>query len=59
MSKTYLLWLVSTTILGIVLDALSKAILGTPGLSFGEIGMIIFIVLWCYDKDARDKREGV
>lgn len=59
MSKTYWLWLVTTFISGIVLDLLSKAILGTPGLNFGEMGMIVFVIMWCSDKDARDKREGV
>lgn len=59
MGRTYWQWLVTTAISGIALDSLSRAILGTPGLSFGEIGMLIFIVMWCNDKDARDKREGV
>lgn len=59
MGKTYWIWLITTTISGFVLDAFSKAILGTPGLSFAEMGMIIFIILWCRDKDARAKREGV
>jgi hypothetical protein len=59
MNKTYWIWLGTTFISGIVLDLLCKAILGTPGLDLGEVGMIIFIILWCHDKDARDRREGV
>lgn len=59
MGKTYWHWLVTTTISGFVLDLLSKAILGTPGLNFAEMGMLIFIIMWCRDKDERTKREGV